>query len=125
MLFSEGVRKLGWRRGRLGLVASPATRLAAGERDKEEREEVLESVVLEAHETRCSPCNTGPDILRDKNNQGLMRKRHKHNYLLGITIKFSALIDSKDEIHLRASTKSLIENAFVMPLSCPQPLLNA
>lgn len=80
----------------------------------------------EAHETRGSPRNTGPVILRRKKLLVNLYNGHNDNEdILGISVELSAFIHTKDQIDLLACPVSLVENTLVVPLGCPQPLFNA
>lgn len=95
--------------------------------DSEEREEVEESVVLVAQDTRCSPRRTGPAILAK------VRPWLYWSLIVqacvkdapSIPIKFPTLVHAEYEVHMLAGPICLVQNSFVVLLSCPEPLLDA
>ena len=88
--------------------------------ENEERDDDVESVFREAHETWCSPCKTGPAILVQVI---LLFRLPSHCYrfqdLLGIPIKLPTLVDAENQVNLVTGSIRLIENAFIVLLSCP------
>lgn len=97
--------------------------------DVDARREDESALDLDAQDTLspfCSPwwCRTGPAILECTALLVQAVCASGTTSLPCIAIKFAALVYAKDKIHLLAGAIGLIEDAFVVPLSCPQALLD-